>query len=126
MVVIRRSSSTKRCRPYSLSTHRIGVVQRLNTMSTTGAIGHACSGTTSAGAAGLVSLITMSPSSHYFPLGTYYHRPSSFQRVRRHRQLGVNMIVVTGATGNVGQPLVQALVEAGQRVTAVSRKISPQ
>jgi uncharacterized protein YbjT (DUF2867 family) len=32
------------------------------------------------------------------------------------------MIVVTGATGNVGQPLVQALVEAGEQVTAVSRK----
>ncbi|MGK8503484.1 NAD(P)H-binding protein [Nocardia asiatica] len=31
------------------------------------------------------------------------------------------MIVVTGATGNVGQPLVQALVRAGERVTAVSR-----
>ncbi|WP_377272969.1 NAD(P)H-binding protein [Peterkaempfera sp. SMS 1(5)a] len=32
------------------------------------------------------------------------------------------MIVVTGATGNVGRPLVQALVEAGEQVTAVSRK----
>lgn len=31
------------------------------------------------------------------------------------------MIVVTGATGNVGRPLVQALAEAGARVTAVSR-----
>ncbi|MFI5527361.1 NAD(P)H-binding protein [Kitasatospora sp. NPDC051853] len=31
------------------------------------------------------------------------------------------MIVVTGATGNVGRPLVQALAEAGERVTAVSR-----
>jgi uncharacterized protein YbjT (DUF2867 family) len=31
------------------------------------------------------------------------------------------MIVVTGATGNVGKPLVQALVEAGEQVTAVSR-----
>ncbi|MGK8491585.1 NAD(P)H-binding protein [Nocardia asiatica] len=31
------------------------------------------------------------------------------------------MIVVTGATGNVGQPLVQALVRAGEPVTAVSR-----
>ncbi|MEU9210346.1 NAD(P)H-binding protein [Streptomyces sp. NPDC048415] len=31
------------------------------------------------------------------------------------------MIVVTGATGNVGQPLVRALAEAGERVTAVSR-----
>lgn len=31
------------------------------------------------------------------------------------------MIVVTGATGNVGRPLTQALVEAGQQVTAVSR-----
>ncbi|MEU4232120.1 NAD(P)H-binding protein [Nonomuraea sp. NPDC026600] len=36
------------------------------------------------------------------------------------------MIVVTGATGNVGQPLVRALVGAGEQVTAVSRKISPQ
>jgi len=31
------------------------------------------------------------------------------------------MIVVTGATGNVGRPLVRALVEAGEQVTAVSR-----
>ncbi|MBD0671757.1 SDR family oxidoreductase [Streptomyces sp. CBMA156] len=31
------------------------------------------------------------------------------------------MIVVTGATGNIGRPLTQALTEAGQRVTAVSR-----
>ncbi|MEU6277214.1 NAD(P)H-binding protein [Streptomyces populi] len=31
------------------------------------------------------------------------------------------MIVVTGATGNVGRPLTQALAEAGERVTAVSR-----
>lgn len=34
------------------------------------------------------------------------------------------MIVVTGATGNVGRPLVRALVDAGERVTAVSRRIS--
>jgi uncharacterized protein YbjT (DUF2867 family) len=34
------------------------------------------------------------------------------------------MIVVTGATGNVGRPLVQALVEAGEPVTAVSRKVA--
>jgi len=32
------------------------------------------------------------------------------------------MIVVTGATGNVGQPLVRALVEAGEEVTAIARK----
>jgi uncharacterized protein YbjT (DUF2867 family) len=31
------------------------------------------------------------------------------------------MIVVTGATGNVGRPLTAALAEAGQQVTAVSR-----
>ncbi|MBY8840590.1 NAD(P)H-binding protein [Streptomyces sp. SP2-10] len=31
------------------------------------------------------------------------------------------MIVVTGATGNVGRPLTQALAEAGELVTAVSR-----
>ncbi|MEU8957804.1 NAD(P)H-binding protein [Streptomyces sp. NPDC048518] len=31
------------------------------------------------------------------------------------------MIVVTGATGNVGLPLTQALAEAGEQVTAVSR-----
>lgn len=31
------------------------------------------------------------------------------------------MIVVTGATGNVGRPLTRALVEAGQQVTTVSR-----
>ncbi|MGW7079830.1 SDR family oxidoreductase [Streptomyces sp. NPDC054866] len=31
------------------------------------------------------------------------------------------MIVVTGATGNIGRPLTQALSEAGQQVMAVSR-----
>ncbi|SEF11803.1 Uncharacterized conserved protein YbjT, contains NAD(P)-binding and DUF2867 domains [Streptomyces sp. 2112.3] len=31
------------------------------------------------------------------------------------------MIVVTGATGNVGRPLTQALTDAGEQVTAVSR-----
>src|SRR5262245_24103374 len=31
------------------------------------------------------------------------------------------MIVVTGATGNVGRPLVRALAEAGEQVTSVSR-----
>ncbi|MER6377117.1 NAD(P)H-binding protein [Streptomyces mirabilis] len=31
------------------------------------------------------------------------------------------MIVVTGATGNVGRPLTQVLAEAGEQVTAVSR-----
>ncbi|MEU9293893.1 NAD(P)H-binding protein [Streptomyces sp. NPDC048266] len=31
------------------------------------------------------------------------------------------MIVVTGATGNVGRPLVELLAAAGERVTAVSR-----
>lgn len=34
------------------------------------------------------------------------------------------MIVVTGATGNVGRPLARALVEAGEHVTAVSRRVS--
>ena len=34
------------------------------------------------------------------------------------------MIVVTGATGNVGQPLVQALAASGEKVTAVSRRIT--
>ncbi|MBB4920617.1 SDR family oxidoreductase [Streptosporangium saharense] len=34
------------------------------------------------------------------------------------------MIVVTGATGNVGRPLVRLLSQAGERVTAVSRKIT--
>jgi len=34
------------------------------------------------------------------------------------------MIVVTGATGNVGRPLVQALAAAGEEVTAVSRRVS--
>ncbi|GAA4223840.1 uncharacterized protein YbjT (DUF2867 family) [Streptosporangium album] len=34
------------------------------------------------------------------------------------------MIVVTGATGNVGRSLVQALATAGERVTAVSRTAS--
>ncbi|MEU1420803.1 NAD(P)H-binding protein [Kitasatospora sp. NPDC005751] len=32
------------------------------------------------------------------------------------------MIVVTGATGKVGRPLVQALAAAGEQVTAVSRR----
>ncbi|MCP3798205.1 NAD(P)H-binding protein [Allokutzneria sp. A3M-2-11 16] len=36
------------------------------------------------------------------------------------------MIVVTGATGNVGRPLVRALAEAGERVLAVSRRITGQ
>lgn len=34
------------------------------------------------------------------------------------------MIVVTGATGNVGRPLVRALVDAGEQVTAVSRGVT--
>ncbi|WP_447002934.1 NAD(P)H-binding protein [Saccharothrix isguenensis] len=34
------------------------------------------------------------------------------------------MIVVTGATGNVGRTLVRALDVAGEQVTAVSRKVS--
>jgi uncharacterized protein YbjT (DUF2867 family) len=36
------------------------------------------------------------------------------------------MIVVTGATGNVGRTLVRSLVAAGERVTAVSRRIAAQ
>lgn len=32
------------------------------------------------------------------------------------------MIVVTGATGNVGRPLVQALANAGEKVVSVTRK----
>ncbi|WP_405003157.1 NAD(P)H-binding protein [Kitasatospora purpeofusca] len=35
------------------------------------------------------------------------------------------MIVVTGATGNIGGPLTRALAEAGERVTAVSRRPAP-
>ncbi|MEV6485155.1 NAD(P)H-binding protein [Streptomyces sp. NPDC051576] len=35
------------------------------------------------------------------------------------------MIVVTGATGNIGRPLVTALVEAGEEVVAVSRNAEP-
>ncbi|MEU5860359.1 MULTISPECIES: NAD(P)H-binding protein [unclassified Nonomuraea] len=35
------------------------------------------------------------------------------------------MIVVTGATGNVGRPLVRLLAERGHEVTAVSRRITP-
>ncbi|MEW1844252.1 NAD(P)H-binding protein [Nonomuraea angiospora] len=34
------------------------------------------------------------------------------------------MIVVTGATGNVGRTLVRLLAEAGEQVTAVSRRIT--
>jgi uncharacterized protein YbjT (DUF2867 family) len=33
------------------------------------------------------------------------------------------IIVVTGATGNVGRPLVVELVDAGARVRAVTEKI---
>ncbi|SDM98953.1 NAD(P)H-binding protein [Allokutzneria albata] len=36
------------------------------------------------------------------------------------------MIVVTGATGNVGRPLVRALAATGERVIAVSRRITAQ
>ncbi|GAA3607327.1 NAD(P)H-binding protein [Nonomuraea rosea] len=36
------------------------------------------------------------------------------------------MIVVTGATGNVGRQLVRTLAAAGEQVTALSRKISEQ
>lgn len=36
------------------------------------------------------------------------------------------MIVVTGATGNVGRPLVEALAAAGEDVTAVSRGAAPE
>ncbi|WP_033338769.1 NAD(P)H-binding protein [Catenuloplanes japonicus] len=35
------------------------------------------------------------------------------------------MIVITGATGNVGRPLTQALASQGQQVTAVSRTAAP-
>lgn len=35
------------------------------------------------------------------------------------------MIVVTGATGNVGRPLVQALAQTGAELTAVSRGTTP-
>ncbi|WP_030670953.1 SDR family oxidoreductase [Streptomyces sp. NRRL B-1347] len=35
------------------------------------------------------------------------------------------MIVVTGATGNIGRPLTQALAKAGEQVTAVSRHAAP-
>ncbi|MGW4396830.1 SDR family oxidoreductase [Amycolatopsis nivea] len=34
------------------------------------------------------------------------------------------MIVVTGATGNIGLPLVRALADAGEQVTAVSRRVA--
>ncbi|UKY54564.1 NAD(P)H-binding protein [Streptomyces inhibens] len=34
------------------------------------------------------------------------------------------MIVITGATGNVGRPLVEALAAAGEQMTAVSRGVS--
>ncbi|MEV5717783.1 NAD(P)H-binding protein [Amycolatopsis mediterranei] len=34
------------------------------------------------------------------------------------------MIMVVGATGNVGEPLVRKLAEAGEEVTAVSRRIA--
>ncbi|WP_261574463.1 SDR family oxidoreductase [Frankia gtarii] len=34
------------------------------------------------------------------------------------------MIVITGATGNVGRPLVRALAASGEKVVAVSRRVS--
>jgi NAD(P)-dependent dehydrogenase (short-subunit alcohol dehydrogenase family) len=34
------------------------------------------------------------------------------------------MIVVTGATGNVGRPLVLLLDQAGEQVTAASRRVT--
>ncbi|MGW4369466.1 NAD(P)H-binding protein [Nocardia takedensis] len=34
------------------------------------------------------------------------------------------MIVVTGATGNIGKTLVRSLIEAGEKVTAVSRSVT--
>jgi uncharacterized protein YbjT (DUF2867 family) len=42
----------------------------------------------------------------------------------RKPEQGANMIVVTGATGNVGRPLVECLAKAGEQVTAVSRRAS--
>lgn len=42
MVPMLRCRTTKRWRPKAWSVHRIGVVHRLKTMSSTGAIGHAC------------------------------------------------------------------------------------
>jgi uncharacterized protein YbjT (DUF2867 family) len=42
----------------------------------------------------------------------------SRQDIRTKEQF---MIVVTGATGNIGRPLTQALAEAGEQVTTVSR-----
>jgi uncharacterized protein YbjT (DUF2867 family) len=59
-----------------------------------------------------VLLLTNVPFAQYFPLGTYYPMATSV----------VLMIVITGATGNVGRPLVQALTEAGEDVTAVTRR----
>ncbi len=38
--------------------------------------------------------------------------------------MGVVVIVVTGATGNVGRTLVRMLIGAGERVTAVARRIT--
>ncbi|GAB2611007.1 NAD(P)H-binding protein [Kribbella endophytica] len=81
-------------------------------MSTTGAIGQASSGVTS---------VTSSPFGQYFPLGTYYHHDSSVF-TSPLQKLEYDVIVVTGATGNIGRPLVRTLAAAGEEVTAVSRK----
>src|SRR5262245_42005726 len=102
MLVRRRSSSTNRCRPCSCRLHRIGVVHRLKTRSTTGAIGHASSGSAS----------TWPPSqTHYYPLGTYYPHDTSVSFGRANAAAGQEtaMFVVIGATGNVGRPLVSIL-----------------
>src|SRR5690349_8431811 len=47
----------------------------------------------------------------YYPLGTYYLQATSV----------IPMIVITGATGNVGRPLVDTLTAAGEDVVPVSR-----
>lgn len=93
-------------------------------MSTTGAIGQASSGSDVAPAVHVVLLVTTSPFRQYFPLGTYYIQASNFPRVLDNDFSGVDMIVVTGATGNVGRTLVGALAAAGEHVTAVARGIT--
>jgi uncharacterized protein YbjT (DUF2867 family) len=69
-----------------------------------------------------VSSVTLAPFRQYYRLGTYYLSDSTVAPSTLAE--GNNVIVVTGATGNAGRPLVQRLVEAGEQVTAVSRRLT--
>ena len=67
---------------------------------------------TAGGIGGQVALLTNPSRGRYFPLGTYYTQATTVLHIA-HREEHL-MIVVTGATGNVGRPLVRALAAAGR------------